>query len=62
MKTFHLTVCCPDDRVNGTYEIWVFSLKDSKRNEIHFVQCKANGFIDALRLARTRLMDALEYD
>ena len=27
MKTFHLTVCCPDDRVNGTYEIWYFPLK-----------------------------------
>lgn len=62
MKTFHLVVSCPDDRVKGFYEINVFSLKDGKRREIHFFQCKANGFIDALRLGKIRLMDALDFD
>lgn len=62
MRTFSLTVSVPNDRVKGIYKINVFTLKDGKRRVIYFNQCKAKGFVDALRLAQTRLTDALEYD
>lgn len=62
-KTFNLNVICPDDRVNGIYEINLFVHDGySAPKKFCSYQCTSEKFVDALRFANTRLSDALEYD